>query len=58
MKRFLLILILLFSFVFPAKADDDIIQGKIYPSELGVVQKVNYVDLNEDSEVAQVKQTA
>lgn len=58
MKRFLLILILLFSFVFPANADDDIIQGKIYPSELGVVQEVDYVDLNEDSEVAQVKQTA
>ncbi len=58
MKRFLLILMLLFSFVFPVKADDDMGQGKFYPSELGVVQKVDYVDLNADSDVAQVKQIA
>ena len=58
MKRFLLILMCFFSFVSYAFADNPIDTGKIYPSELGLVQRVDYIDLNENSEVAQVKQTA
>lgn len=58
MKKFFIILIMLFTLILPACADDTIEQGKIYPSEIGIVQKVDYVDLNENSEVAQVKQSA
>ena len=50
MKRFLLIVMCFFTFVSYAFADNTIDTGQIYPSELGLVQRVDYV--------AQVKQTA
>ena len=58
MKKCLLILMCLFTFASLTLADIPSESGKIYPSELGKVIKVDYVDLNENSDVAQVKQTA
>ena len=56
MKKVFLILMIFLSFVSCSFAVEDDVSAKIYPSELGVVQKVDYIDLNEDSDVAQVKQ--
>ena len=58
MKKILFILMMFFTFILSVHADDSIAQGKIYPSELGIVQNVNYIDLDDNPEVAQVKQIA
>ena len=54
MKKFLLIVFAIFTMIFmPAFADNE--EGKILPSETGVVESVEYVDLEDDA-VSQTKQ--
>ncbi len=54
MKKFLLIILLLFTIFFiPVFADEE--TGEILPSEIGIVQTVKYVDMDENS-VTQTKQ--